>query len=310
MTDEDQNHHHSDRPADAVKGSWVDERAPEFAKPYLRMMRADRPVGWWLLLWPCWWSLALAGAGPDSWTLYVLFYIGAVAMRGAGCTYNDIVDRNFDGRVARTQARPLPSGAITVRQAILFMLALCLAGLLVLLQLPPTAIGLGVISLALVAIYPFMKRFTYWPQIFLGLAFNWGALMGWAAYRDSIGLAPVVLYLAGICWTLGYDTIYAHQDKEDDLAIGLKSTALKFGADTGKWLWGFYGGAIFLITLSGWLANTGVLFYPLLILAASHLIHQITSVDIHSSDSCLKHFRANRTFGWIVFAAALAGQIS
>ena len=292
------------RPADAVTGGWVDRYAPEFTKPYLRLMRADRPIGWWLLLWPCWWSLALAGAGLDHWYLYGLFLVGAVVMRGAGCVYNDIVDRDFDGRVERTRGRPIPSGAVTVRQAIIFMAALGLVGLLVLLALKPFAIILGLASLGLIAIYPFMKRFTYWPQIFLGLAFNWGALMGWAAVHGSLSPAASALYLGGIAWTLGYDTIYAHQDKEDDIMIGVKSTALRLGNATKIWLAGFYAVAFLLFLLAGWLANAGILFYLVMVLAAAHLIYQVVALDISSPANCLALFRANKGFGWIVFAGA------
>jgi 4-hydroxybenzoate polyprenyltransferase len=301
--------------ADAVKGSWVNRFAPDALKPYLWLMRADRPIGWWLLLWPCWWSLALAGAGvrtgtgPHQFYLYALFMLGAIVMRGAGCAYNDIVDRDFDARVERTRSRPIPSGAVSVRKAWAFTALLGLIGLLVLLQLGPFAIILGLASLAIVALYPFMKRFTYWPQIVLGLAFNWGALMGWATLRGSLSLAPLALYLGGICWTLGYDTIYAHQDKQDDILIGVKSTALRFGPTTKIWLWGFYGAAFFMFLTAGMLAKVGILFYPLMVFAAAHLIHQIITVDISSPDSCLKHFRANRDFGWIVFMCLLAGQI-
>jgi 4-hydroxybenzoate polyprenyltransferase len=297
------------RPADAIPESWVDRFAPDIAKPYLRLMRADRPIGWWLLLWPCWWSLALAGAGPRQWPLYALFLIGAIVMRGAGCVYNDIVDRDFDAKVERTRDRPLPSGKVSVRQAVIFMGFLCLTGLLVLLQLDPFAITLGLASLGLIAIYPFMKRFTYWPQIFLGLAFNWGALMGSAAVDGAISPAALALYLGGIFWTLGYDTIYAHQDKEDDMLIGVKSTALRLGNATKIWLAGFYAAALLMFLGAGWLANAGVLFYPLLGLASLHLCWQIAAVDISSPANCLTLFRANKVFGWIVFAAAALAQL-
>ena len=299
----------ADRPADAAASNWVDRFAPRFAVPYLRLMRADRPIGWWLLLWPCWWSLALAGGGYQDWKLYLLFWAGAVIMRGAGCVLNDIADRDFDAKVEGTRARPIPSGAVSVSKAVIFMIALALAGLVILLQLSRLAIWLGVGSLLLIVIYPFMKRFTYWPQIFLGLAFNWGAVMGWAAMRNSLSAAPVVLYLGGILWTLGYDTIYAHQDKADDLIVGVKSTALKLGNRTKTWLWVFYGGAALLILSAGWLANSGVLFYPVMVFAAAHLISQIVTLDIDQPESCLVRFRANRSFGWIVFAAVLLGQI-
>jgi 4-hydroxybenzoate polyprenyltransferase len=222
--------------ADAVRGHWVDRWLPEAWKPYARMARLDRPIGWWLLLWPCWWSAALAAAAlgrayPDPWHL-VLFLIGAVAMRGAGCTYNDIVDRDIDAEVARTRSRPIPSGQVSVRSAKLFLLAQALVGLAVLLQFNRFAIFLGIASLLTVAVYPFLKRVTDWPQLGLGIAFSWGALMGWAAAFGSLALSPVLLYLGGIAWTIGYDTIYAHQDKEDDALVGVRSTARLFGART------------------------------------------------------------------------------
>lgn len=310
MTEQTSNQQDLQRPADAVPDNWVDRFAPPATLPYLRLMRADRPVGWWLLLWPCLWSLALAGAGLDDGYLYLLFFVGAVVMRGAGCVLNDIVDRDFDGQVERTRGRPIPSGAVTVRQAVVFMAALSLIGLGILVQLKPFAIYLGVASLGLIIIYPFMKRFTYWPQIFLGLAFNWGALMGWAAVHNSLSPAALALYAGGIAWTLGYDTIYAHQDKQDDLLVGIKSTALKFGSNTRGWLWGFYSTAILMFLLAGWLANAGILFYPVMIFAATHLTYQIVTVDIDSPASCLARFKANRDFGWIVFAGAIAGQIT
>ena len=221
------------RVSDAPPSNWVDRHAPDFAKPYLRLMRADRPIGTWLLLWPCWWSAALAwkAAGtriPDLWLL-LLFAIGATVMRGAGCVYNDIADRDFDAQVARTRSRPIPSGQVSITQAAIFMVALCLIGLAVLLQFNRFAIILGMASLGIVALYPFMKRITYWPQTVLGLAFSWGALMGWAEVFGRLDAPALLLYAASIAWTVGYDTIYAHQDKEDDALVGLKSTALKFG---------------------------------------------------------------------------------
>src|SRR5688572_20676068 len=216
--------------------NWVDTRAPAWARPYLRLARADRPIGSWLLLLPCWWSAALAviAAGapaPNVWHL-VAFAIGAVAMRGAGCTYNDLVDRDLDARVERTRSRPLPSGQVTARAAAIFLMLQALVGLAVLLTLNRFAILVGVASLVVVAIYPFMKRFTWWPQIGLGLAFSWGALMGWAAAFGRLDLAALLLYAGSIAWVIGYDTIYAHQDREDDALVGLKSTALLFGPNT------------------------------------------------------------------------------
>ncbi len=296
--------------ADAA-GNWVDRYAPAQWRPYLRLARADRPIGTWLLLWPCWWSLSLAapaiGASWPDPVLLILFALGALVMRGAGCTYNDIVDRDIDAQVARTAARPVASGQVSVRRAWMFVGAQCLIGLMVLLSLNAAAIQLGIASLLLIAIYPFMKRLTYWPQIFLGLAFNWGALMGWAAVTGGLGAAPLLLYGAGIAWTLGYDTIYAHQDKEDDALVGVKSTALKLGRATKNWLWGFYGGAFFLLALSGSAAGLGWPFFVGLSFAGGHLVWQINILDINAPENCLMLFRSNRNFGALVFLAITVG---
>ena len=224
--------------ADAVRGNWVDHRAPAATRPYLRLSRADRPIGTWLLLIPCWWGLLLAaGADPaglrpfDLW-IAVGCALGAALMRGAGCTWNDLADRDIDARVARTRSRPLPSGQVTPKQAAAWMVAQAAVAFAILVTFPTEAVALGTASLALVAIYPFAKRFTWWPQVFLGLAFNWGALLGWAAHARGLGAAPLLLYGAGILWTLFYDTIYAHQDREDDALIGVRSTARLFGTRT------------------------------------------------------------------------------
>lgn len=227
--------------ADAVTGNWVDTAAPEWSKPYFRLSRLDRPIGTWLLLLPCWWALALAmlWSGSASWFdawIFVGCAIGAALMRGAGCTWNDITDREFDGSVERTRNRPIPSGQVTVKQAVIWMVLQTLISLGVLLTFNWAAIGLGVLSLVPVLIYPFAKRFTWWPQVFLGLAFNWGALLAWTAHSGSLGWPAVTLYAAGIAWTLFYDTIYAHQDTEDDALIGIKSTARLFGESTPQWL--------------------------------------------------------------------------
>jgi len=296
--------------ADAPRGNWVDSWAPAPARPYLRMIRADRPIGTWLLLWPCWWSTALAAvaagdAVPNLWFL-ALFAIGAFVMRGAGCVYNDIVDKDIDGAVARTRSRPLPSGQVSVTAAKIFMLALAFTGFLVLIQFNPFTIVLGIASLGIVAIYPFMKRITHWPQAVLGLAFSWGALMGWAAVFGRLDLAPVLLYAACMAWTIGYDTIYAHQDKEDDALIGLKSTALKFGQRTKPWMVLFYGVAIAGIGAAGWLAGAGPVFLFGLALGAAHLGWQIATLDVNDGDNCLKRFRSNRDFGAIIFIALVA----
>ena len=293
--------------ADAVPGNWVDRWAPTPWKPYLRLARADRPIGVWLLLWPCWWSLALAALNqgrpfPDL-RLMLLFAIGAIAMRAAGCAYNDIVDRDFDAKVARTRSRPIPSGQISVAQAQLFMVALSLVGLAVLLQLNIFTILLGIASLGIVALYPFMKRITHWPQIVLGLAFSWGGLMGWAAVYGALAWPPVLLYAGAVAWTIGYDTIYAHQDKEDDLSLGLKSTAIKLGAATSQWLTLFYGVAFVAILAAGLGAGAGIIFLGMIALGGAHLAWQAATLDIDNADNCLMRFRANRDFGAIVFIA-------
>jgi len=293
--------------ADAVPGNWVDERAPQSWRPYLRLARADRPIGVWLLLWPCWWALALAGiasgaAYPDPWYM-VLFAIGALAMRAAGCTWNDIVDREYDARVARTRLRPIASGQVSVQAAFVFMGLLCLAGLLVLLQFNLFSIMLGMSSILIVCLYPFMKRFTYWPQVVLGLAFSWGALMGWAVVHGSLSAPPLFLYAGAVSWTIGYDTIYAHQDKEDDALLGLKSTALKFGETTKAWLALFYGATFILIASAGWLAGAGMAFGLGMAAIAAHMVWQISTLDITNANNCLARFRSNRDLGAIVFAA-------
>lgn len=298
--------------ADAVRGNWVDRYAPAAARPYLRLSRMDRPIGTWLLLLPCWWALAAATPALDLrflW-LFILFGIGAVVMRGAGCTFNDIADRDFDAQVARTRGRPLPSGQATVKQAVVWMLAQSLIGLAILLQLNGLAIWLGIASLGLVAIYPFAKRFTFWPQAFLGLAFNWGAIMGWAAAAGDIPLASPILYVAGIAWTLGYDTIYGHQDREDDDLIGVKSTSRLFGSDTRAWLVGFYGITWIGIGLAGWLSGTGLLFWPCLALAGAHFVWQVATIKIGDPADCLVKFRSNRDAGLIVLAGFLLGRLA
>ncbi len=305
---------------DALRDNWVDRSAPPFAKPYLRLARVDRPVGTWLLLWPGWWALALAasrpGAETDGWALFglpnpaflILFGIGAIAMRGAGCTYNDIVDRKYDAQVERTRGRPLPSGAVSVVRASAFLVLLGLIGLAVLLTFNTFTIALGAASLLLIAGYPFMKRITWWPQVWLGLAFNYGALLGWAAATGGLSAAPVVLYLAGIAWTLGYDTIYAHQDKEDDALLGVKSSALKLGAATRPWLFAFYGVAAALLALAGALAGLAWPFYVGLAAAAAQLAWQAATLDTDSRADCLAKFGSNTWVGAIVFASIIAGR--
>jgi len=296
-------------PADAIDGHWVDRVLPAWAKPFARLARYDRPIGTWLLLWPCLWGLALAfsaqGAVTD-WRLVLVFSIGAVAMRGAGCTFNDIVDRDIDANVKRTAGRPLPSGQVSLAAAWGFLVIQSLIGLAVLIQFNRFTIVLGLSSLALVAIYPFMKRFTNWPQMFLGLAYSWGALMGWSAVTGNLASPAVLLYLAGIFWTLGYDTIYAHQDKRDDVRIGVKSTALRLGAGSRLWVGGFYTGFVALAGVAFVVAGVGWPAYVGLAAAGAHLGWQIASLDIDDRDGCLRLFRANRDTGALLFAGLIA----
>ncbi|NFV81268.1 4-hydroxybenzoate octaprenyltransferase [Magnetospirillum aberrantis] len=295
---------------DIPVGNWIDRHVPAVLRPYLRLMRLDRPIGTWLLLFPCWWSIALAGDGQPDWLLMGLFAVGAVVMRGAGCTINDIADHKFDAQVERTRGRPIPSGAVTLKQAWAFLVAQLLVGLAILVTLPPVAIALGVGSLALVFPYPLMKRITWWPQAWLGLTFNWGALMGWAAVTGDMALPPLLFYAAGILWTLGYDTIYAHQDKEDDALIGVKSTALRLAAATPRWVVGFYAGTLVLMAAAGWAADLGLAFYPLLGVAGLQLAWQVATGDIDDSADCLEKFKSNRWFGWLVLGAILAGKVA
>ena len=295
---------------DAPRGNWVDRFLPGSWKPYARMARLDRPIGWWLLLLPCWWSAALAADAlgerwPDPWHL-ILFLVGAIAMRGAGCTYNDIVDRDIDASVARTRLRPIPSGQVSVRQAKLFLAAQALVGLAVLVQFNRFAIVLGIASLLTVAIYPFLKRVTDWPQLGLGIAFSWGALMGWAAAFGSLSLAPVLIYLGGVAWTIGYDTIYAHQDKEDDALVGVRSTARLFGAATRLYLAGFYALATLFFAASFYIAGAGLAAFIGLALGAAHLGWQVAALRSDDPDNCLRLFRSNRDYGLILFAALVA----
>ena len=309
--------------SDVRRDGWIDRLLPVPARPYARLMRLDRPIGTWLLLFPCWWGLFLAldkDHLPFAWQAplqywfvvgsAILFAIGAVVMRGAGCTYNDIVDRDFDAKVARTALRPIPSGQVSAWQAAAFLAAQLLVGLLILLTFNRFTILLGVLSLALVFTYPLMKRITYWPQAFLGLTFNWGALMGWAAATGRLGLPAFALYAGGIAWTLHYDTIYAHQDKEDDALIGVKSTALKLGAQTKPWLAGFSVATIVLFEIAVGLAHLG---WPAMLAVAGvalHLTWQILTVDLDDPADCLAKFRSNRWIGWLLLIGIIAGQLA
>jgi 4-hydroxybenzoate polyprenyltransferase len=299
------------KPADAVALTWVDS-APEPLRPYLRLMRLDRPIGTWLLFWPCVFGLILAAiaserqfAGWHDLYMLVLFAVGSIVMRGAGCTYNDIVDRDIDASVARTRGRPIPSGAVSLREAWLFLGGQCLVGLLILIQLNRLAFMLGAASLLLVAAYPFMKRITWWPQAWLGLTFNWGALLGFAAQTGSLDAADAMLYVGLFFWTLGYDTIYALQDKEDDALIGVKSTAVLFGARAKDWILGFYIAAFALILAAGFAEHAGWPFAILMVAAGGHLLRQVHLLATDDPERCLKLFRANRDTGALMALAFL-----
>jgi len=295
-------------------GNWVDRIAPVWTRPYLRLARFDRPIGSWLLLLPCWWSTAIAaiaaGAPWPSPALLALFGIGAVVMRGAGCTWNDIIDRDVDAQVARTRSRPIPSGQVTVAQAFIFAVALSLVGLVILLQFNWFAIWTGVASLLVVALYPFAKRVTFWPQFVLGLAFSWGALMGWAAVFGRLDPAAFILYAGSILWVIGYDTIYAHQDREDDALIGVRSTARLFGIETKTALSILYSGAVSLIALSVVLSGGGLAAFAGLFAFALHLLWQIRKIDVNDPALCLALFRSNRDAGLLLFAGLVLDAIA
>ncbi|HKS20861.1 MAG TPA: 4-hydroxybenzoate octaprenyltransferase [Bradyrhizobium sp.] len=300
------------RVADAT-GNWVDTHAPSWSRPYLRLSRLDRPIGSWLLLLPCWWSAALsAGIAQDISSLplfIVLFFIGAFAMRGAGCTWNDITDRDLDARVERTRSRPIPAGQVSVAQAFTFLVAQALVGLAVLLQFNRFAVAAGIASLIIVAVYPFMKRITWWPQVVLGLAFSWGALMGFAATFGRIDLTALVLYAGSIAWVIGYDTIYAHQDAEDDALIGIKSTARLFGANTRPALAAFYALAVVLLGVALGLGGARWPAWIGLAAFAAHLMWQISRLQIGDSALCLRLFRSNRDAGLLLFAGLLVDAV-
>jgi len=301
------------RVADAT-GNWVDTRAPSWSRPYLRLARLDRPIGSWLLLMPCWWSVALAaGIAHELGRLplnIALFFLGAFVMRGAGCTWNDITDRDLDAMVERTRSRPIPAGQVSVPQALLFLLAQALIGLAVLSQFNRFAVMTGIASLVIVAVYPFMKRITWWPQIVLGLAFSWGALMGFAVTFGRIDPTALVLYAGSIAWVIGYDTIYAHQDAEDDALIGIKSTARLFGAKTHQAMMVFYGLAVVLIGAALGLAGAGYPAWIGLAAFAVHLVWQISRLEIDDSALCLRLFKSNRDAGLLLFAGLLADAVT
>ncbi|WP_158969111.1 4-hydroxybenzoate octaprenyltransferase [Chachezhania sediminis] len=312
----------ADAVADAVGGNWVDTLAPASTRPYLRLSRADRPIGTWLLLLPCWWGIALAmlaGGNPRWGDLWIALGcgMGAWLMRGAGCTWNDITDRDFDGAVARTRSRPIPSGAVTAKQALAWGIAQSLLAFCILLTFNTPTIALGVLSLVPVTIYPFAKRFTWWPQVFLGLAFNWGAILAWTAHSGAFDPRSLILYVAGIAWTLFYDTIYAHQDTEDDALIGVKSTARLFGEHSPRWLRAFLAISVALMALTIWLVlpadapslQTVVTMAAPLAFGA-HMVWQLVRFDPNDQDGLLVLFRSNRNAGLIplillLLAAAL-----
>jgi 4-hydroxybenzoate polyprenyltransferase len=289
---------------DAAQGNWVDRLAPESCRAFLRLARFDRPIGAWLLLFPCWWGQLLAErsfahASPNA-SYLLLFLVGAFVMRGAGCTYNDIVDRDYDARVARTAARPVASGQVSVAEAQMFLAVLALIGLLVLIQFNAFTIALGAASLLLVAVYPFAKRYTDWPQVVLGLTFKWGALVGWSAIAGTLSMAPLTLYAGCVLWTIGYDTIYAHQDRDDDAAIGLKSSALTLGDATRSGVALLYAGAIILWAVAAVLAGAGLAFFVALVLVGVQFAWQLATLVTEDAANCLKRFRSNQLVGWIL----------
>ena len=319
MTETDKTPEAAGQVADAYRGNWVDRLAPEATRPYLRLSRADRPIGTWLLLLPCWWGLLLAMLFDGRATLFDLWIfigcaIGAFLMRGAGCTWNDITDRHIDGSVARTASRPIPSGRVSVTGALAWLVAQALVSFAILLTFNTATIMLGVISLLPVAIYPFAKRFTWWPQAFLGIAFNWGALLAWTAHTGTLQWPAVLLYLAGIAWTLFYDTIYAHQDAEDDALIGVKSTARLFGSNSPKWLRWFLVATVTFMALAVMLTTLDGHFAAVLVALCGpwalgwHLQWQLRNLDVDDGIVLLKLFRSNRDAGLLplpFFAIAL-----
>ncbi|KRA66137.1 4-hydroxybenzoate octaprenyltransferase [Caulobacter sp. Root655] len=296
---------------DAAAGNWVDRHAPPPLRPWLKLGRFDRPAGIWLLMLPGWQGIALAAAGKGQWPnpwLLVAFFVGAALMRAAGCAFNDIVDRDFDAQVSRTAMRPIPAGLISVRQAWGFVVGCCLVSLCILLTLGWLAVGLGVLSLGLVAAYPFMKRITWWPQAWLGLTFNWGALLGYAAATHGLTWAAVLLYASGIFWTLGYDTIYAVQDLEDDALAGVKSSARRLGEAAPRGVLAFYAACFVLVIAAAWAGNVGPLFLPLAALLAVHLSRQAARLRLDDPAGALALFKSNTHAGFVLFLALVAGM--
>ena len=303
----------SDARIDIPSQSWIDRWLPATARPYARLARLDRPIGTWLLVIPCWWGLLLApqpgGLGWSALWMATLFTLGSVVMRGAGCTINDILDRDIDAQVARTRTRPLPSGDVSLRGAVLFLGVQLALGLAVLVQFNATAIVWGVASLVLVGTYPLMKRITWWPQAFLGLTFNWGVWIGWIAVHGDAGWPALVAYAAAICWTVAYDTLYAHQDKDDDALIGVRSTARLWGAASKPWVAGFYGLAWVGLIVAALIAGQPWWVAALIAAAGGHLVWQVRGWRMDDPADCLMRFKSNRDFGLVVTLALLAGSL-
>lgn len=295
---------------DIKQNGWQVTIFPEKLQPFAILMRLDRPIGWWLLLLPSWWSIALASGGlgamnQHAWLLMVLFFIGSIIMRGAGCVMNDIWDQKLDAQVERTKDRPLASGVVSRKQAIVFLMLLMSIGAVILFSMNMTTITLGLLTIPLIIAYPLMKRITYWPQAFLGITFNFGALMGWAAVTGEIELPAILLYIGGMFWTLGYDTIYAHQDKEDDLSIGIKSTALKLGDRSKNWVFGFYLIAITCMSLAVLLVKPSTMAACLLLLPLIEMAWQLQKWKMDDPENSLRMFKSNRDFGLLMLIACV-----
>ncbi len=320
--------------ADALRGSWVHKFLPESLWPYAQLARWERPIGWKLLMWPCWWSAALALAvwinsisaiefdnlsiaekvrwfsGDSIFPYYLLlFFLGAFVMRGAGCTYNDLVDQDIDDKVARTRSRPLPSGRVTRKKAAIFLALQLLVGLIILLQFNTTTIIVGLVSVVTIVVYPFMKRITWWPQLFLGLAFSWGALVGWTAIAGQLHLPAIILYLGSICWVIAYDTIYAYQDIEDDALVGVKSTARLFAENTKTALIILYSAALVMFAIAFYLTGVNWPAWIGLVLSAAHLTWQVKSFSYSDPANSLHLFKSNSGFGWLLFLGLLASVL-
>lgn len=278
---------------------------PRRLQPFASLMRLDRPIGTWLLFWPGAWAVALAGLGPKGMMLILWLALGSLAMRSAGCVYNDIIDRDLDRRIERTRLRPLASGAVSPTSAWLLLALLCLAGLIVLLQLRSAAQLVATASLVPVAAYPFMKRITWWPQAWLGLVFSWGALVGWAAVTGEVELPALLLYAGSICWVIGYDTIYALQDREDDALVGVRSSALALGKHASAGVAGFYGAALLFWGISIWLLRPDMLGLAALLPVAIHLGWQAATLKPDDPVDALRKFRSNRFAGLLMFLACL-----